>query len=545
MPTIARTAPERTIPDAALETLRFLENSDESIVQFSADWHCLYLNPAAERMLCRSRGDLLGKVVWDEYPALVGTAFQKSGLRAQIDGQAVSHEEFYAPLDTWFRVRVVPDSTSGVLTYLLRAMTFERTHKARYLLDAGLVGLLYWTVEGGIVDANATFLQMFGYTRSDLAAGRIDWEEITPPDGRERDARSLAELLSEGSHPPFEKEYVGKNGTRVPVLIASTFNEGSRTEGVSFVVDIRVQKEAQDAVVRHSQEIITIFESMTDAFIALDVQWRCTYLNAEAERLLHRRRGDLLGKVVWDEFPDAMEETFGQEYRRAVREGVEVTFEAYFEPLDAWFEVRAYPTLAGGLSVYFQNVNARWRAEQEREALIARQRQFLREMVFSLTEGKFRLCLSDADLPKPLASATAPALLTVPTLGAFRKQIIGISAAMGFAPERTDDVELSAGEAAMNAATHGHGGEGWICTDPGSGTIQIWVRDNGGGISEEALPRVMERGVSTGGTLGFGFSMMLRTCDRIYLLTGPAMGTTVVLEKDRDPPAPEWMKLVA
>lgn len=116
-----------------------------------------------------------------------------------------------------------------------------------------------------------------------------------------------------------------------------------------------------------------ILESITDAFFALDGQFRFTYVNAEAERLLSLTRQELLGRNIWEAFPEAAGSTFDQQYRRAVNEGAAVSFEEFYPPLDAWLEVRAYPS-ADGLSVFFQNVNARKQAENERERLLGQQR---------------------------------------------------------------------------------------------------------------------------------------------------------------------------
>ena len=106
-----------------------------------------------------------------------------------------------------------------------------------------------------------------------------------------------------------------------------------------------------------------ILESITDAFYALDHEWRFTYVNAQAERLVARRREDLLGRSVWDEFPEAVGSAFEREYRHAVEDQVAISVTEFFPPLDTWFEVRAFPS-EDGLSVFFQNVNERRRQEQ-------------------------------------------------------------------------------------------------------------------------------------------------------------------------------------
>jgi diguanylate cyclase (GGDEF)-like protein/PAS domain S-box-containing protein len=117
-------------------------------------------------------------------------------------------------------------------------------------------------------------------------------------------------------------------------------------------------------VSRRGQDPRTILESITDAFFALDREWRFVYMNREAERVLFRRREHLLGKNVWEEFPEAVGLGFYREYHRAVNEGVTVEFEEHYPPLETWFEVKAYPSEAG-LSVYFRDASRRKRMEED------------------------------------------------------------------------------------------------------------------------------------------------------------------------------------
>lgn len=96
-------------------------------------------------------------------------------------------------------------------------------------------------------------------------------------------------------------------------------------------------------------------ESMTDALFTLDHEWRFTFINARAERLLQRSRQGLLGRSCWEEFPDAVASQFEIEYRRAVATGQSCRFTAPYPPLQQWFCVTAYPS-SEGLAVYFQDV---------------------------------------------------------------------------------------------------------------------------------------------------------------------------------------------
>jgi PAS domain S-box-containing protein len=124
----------------------------------------------------------------------------------------------------------------------------EREAKIRRLVDANVMGVLIWNLEGKIVEANEAFLQMVQYDRQDLAAGRLHWRDLTPPEWRDRDEQALADLNALGSTRPYEKEFSRKDGSRVPVLLGGALFEAGGNEGVSFVLDLSEQKRAEEAL---------------------------------------------------------------------------------------------------------------------------------------------------------------------------------------------------------------------------------------------------------------------------------------------------------
>ena len=117
--------------------------------------------------------------------------------------------------------------------------------KIRRLVDANIIGIVIFTLEGQIIEANEAFLRIVGYDRADLVAGRLRWTELTPPEWCDRDAQTVAEMKMTGTVQPFEKEYFRKDGSRVPVLIGSVTLEESETEGVAFVLDLTERKRAE------------------------------------------------------------------------------------------------------------------------------------------------------------------------------------------------------------------------------------------------------------------------------------------------------------
>jgi signal transduction histidine kinase/PAS domain-containing protein len=119
---------------------------------------------------------------------------------------------------------------------------------------------------------------------------------------------------------------------------------------------------ARDAAEEARRRTADVLESITDAFFAVDHQWRFTYVNARAEQVVGRARADLLGKSLWEEFPGFVGTAYWENAHRAVRERVPVHFEDAAPSLGIWTEMRLYPT-PDGLAVYYHDASARRRAE--------------------------------------------------------------------------------------------------------------------------------------------------------------------------------------
>jgi PAS domain S-box-containing protein len=131
----------------------------------------------------------------------------------------------------------------------------EREAKIRRLVDANIIGIYLWNLEGEIIEANEAFLQMLKYSREDLVSGRVRWTDLTPSEWRDRDERASAELNATGTLQPYEKEYFRKDGSRVPVMIGCADFEGSKNEGVAFVLDLSEKKRAEEALQKAQAEL--------------------------------------------------------------------------------------------------------------------------------------------------------------------------------------------------------------------------------------------------------------------------------------------------
>jgi PAS domain S-box-containing protein len=133
-----------------------------------------------------------------------------------------------------------------------------REAQIRRLVDANIIGICLWHLDGRIREANDAFLRLAGYDREDLVAGRVNWREGTPDTWRAADAQALAELAASGSCTPYEKEYRRKNGRRVPILVGAALFEGRQDEGVAFVLDLTERKRAEAALHQAQMELAHI-----------------------------------------------------------------------------------------------------------------------------------------------------------------------------------------------------------------------------------------------------------------------------------------------
>jgi PAS domain S-box-containing protein len=235
-------------------------------------------------------------------------------------------------------------------------------------IDAAGIGSFDWDLVTGTLVWDDRLLALFGYGRAEFDSTIDAFAARLHPDDHDRTMDALQMAIDTcGEYAAEFRVVLPDGGTRWVQgrgrALADDRGVAVRLLGAGYdTTDSR----------RADARIARILEAMSSAFFSLDEQWRFTYLNAEAERVLAISREEAIGGEIWELFPAAIGSDFETHYRASVDHGTQQVFEAWYpQPLDAWFEVRSWPT-PDGLSVSFLDITERRAADERARRTAAR-----------------------------------------------------------------------------------------------------------------------------------------------------------------------------
>lgn len=245
----------------------------------------------------------------------------------------------------------------------------ESESRFRRLFESNVVGVFFADFSGRITDANDLFLQILGYTREDLLAGRICWDEIAPPEFSYLDWQAMEQSQSIGVRVACENEFICKDGRQVPVLIRSALLEGCNNQIVAFVLDISDRKFLEEKLRTSEAEMRKVFEAMTDIVLVLNTQAsdiRDIKVAPTNPTPLYNLSTDIIGKTVEQFFQGNRTETFLSQIRRALDTQQTINFDYSLSSKDSeiWFTASISPLSEDSVIWVARDITARQQMDE-------------------------------------------------------------------------------------------------------------------------------------------------------------------------------------
>lgn len=321
-------------------------------------------------------------------PVVAGAAASYLGVPLRSGGHVVGSLCVFDTAErTWSAddVRLLEQLAEPALAELeLAALesTYEEDRVVWQLaVDAAGVGAFDWDLVSGELRWDDRLLEVFGTDRASFGGTIEAFNALVHADDRDWVGAALDQAITTCGGYAAEYRVTWPDGTLRWVAArghAIAGPDGTAVRVVGAAYDTTAVREGEARVAR-------TLEAMPTAFYHLDRDWRFTYANPEARRLLGGISSDPVGHVVWELFPATVGSDFERHYRGAVESGRPRSFEAYYPPpLDGWYEVRCWPT-PDGLSVYFIEVSER-RVAQEVLARAAGRAELLADVTRTLTD---------------------------------------------------------------------------------------------------------------------------------------------------------------
>ena len=370
----------------------FVDAVDEyAIFRLDADGRVQSWNAGAERLKGYTADDVLGEsfsMFYTDEDQAEGVPGEN--LERAVDAGTIEREGWRRRKDGtrfWANVTIQAVTTGGEHTGFIKItkdMTGRRERERQLrrerdltheLLETAPVRLGVYRGDGTLERVNSLSRQRVGlddesipeFDISDLEFYDADGEPLSPAD------HPVPQVIETGEPAKTVVQHDDPEGRHHWVRLSASpvVGDDGDIERVVIAGEEFTDLKRQEAQLERrrdelSAELDEMFDRIDEAFFAVDDDWRFTYVNEQAENALERSAGELMGQRIWNQFPEAAESRFQREYERARETQESVTFEAYFDPVETWFEVSAYPS-ENGLSVYFQDITDRKRREEELE----------------------------------------------------------------------------------------------------------------------------------------------------------------------------------
>ncbi len=343
------------------------------------DGRFLYLNPAAATLFgAVEPANLVGRPVMDRiHPDCRETVAER--IRDSLDKRVINArlEEKYLRLDgTVVDVEVTGTPVTVENRPAALVFAYDLTHRkaavaeleasremfsALFNQNLTAIALCRWP-ESVLEDVNPAWEELAGLTRQQALGRCVRDLRLFTDSGEMQEV--FRELESRGVVENRPLAFRAADGALRTILWSgrvATF--GGTCRLFSSAMDVSALREAENALRESRNLLSSVLDRIHDGFVALDQDWRYTYVNRRAAALLQRRSPEeLLGRHIWTEYPEAVGQPFHQAYEKAMETQQPVFLEDHYGPWDLWFENRIYPS-PEGISIFFSDITERKKTE--------------------------------------------------------------------------------------------------------------------------------------------------------------------------------------
>jgi PAS domain S-box-containing protein len=408
------------ITQAKVEEAKIKESEDRfrALTELSADWYWEqdaelrfnYISPGLEERTRIRAETLLGKRRWEVKEVEPRT----DADRLTLD-RATSRHEPYRDILVTRRCdggNLLVLSLSGTpifdaqgrfmgyrgivrnVTGQMRAEEALRASESKFraVFDSDVIPITIWNADGRIVDANDAYLRLTGFTRAELEAGQCRWDAITSPGQLHLDRAAVEEIRRRGACTPFEKDYVLRDGRRVPVLIAGAVLPGMTDEGIGFAIDLTERKRAESAL-RASEELYRILMANfpRGAVAVLDERLRFEVVDGEWLAATGQHKEAMIGATVAEAVSPELAREF-EPHLSAALKGRPHSFELTCRGRTSEVHVAPLPSPRGlKVMAVVQDVTERVAAQREsteHRAALSRSQKRIRALAARLLTGQ-------------------------------------------------------------------------------------------------------------------------------------------------------------
>lgn len=344
-----------------LERFRHVtEAAHDGIAILDEDANFQYVNPAMCRMLGYDQVELIQMTVTDVSTTVDRPHYRKLFVQAAEGGvkpmemQLRRKDGILLPVEIGLSSVVYEGQQfccANIRDLTDRIALSGRLEHLGEMVQQSRDAIITWELGGGIISWNKGAEDLYGFSAEEAVGKRthellqtehpISWDEI------------YQALINQGEW----KGELTHHTTSGETVTVSTLHQllrmpSGRDQVLEINRDITEESRVQRQLQRANSRIRSILESVTDGFVFLDTHWRYRHMNEAAAKMLQKSHDEMIGKSIWRIFPGVEDTIFGEKFREAMETGEPTKFESFYEPLNAWYECRCYPS-DKGLSVFF------------------------------------------------------------------------------------------------------------------------------------------------------------------------------------------------